>query len=140
MPLRILVGYRPELIAEPLGLRPVAESDVVLVDARDLDPPEAEYLGTSAIRRCAVADVSTETLPDKPIYLHVDLDVVDPEDLPGLRFPAPGGPDLAAVGGALRRVLATGRVVAVGICCTWYPGSGASGSARPLLDGVLAGW
>jgi arginase len=140
MPLRILVGYRTELIADQLGLRPVAESDVVLVDARDLDPPEAEYLGTAAIRRCAVADVGPETLPDKPIYLHVDLDVVDPADLPGLRFPAPGGPGLAAVGAALRRVLATGRVVAVGIGCTWYPDSGAARAAGPLLEGVLSGW
>ena len=140
MPLRLLVGYRPELVARSLGLRPVAESDVVLVDARDLDPPEVEYLRASAIRRCAVADVSPETLPDKPIYLHVDLDVVDPEDLPGLLFPAPGGPSLAAVLDAVGRVLATGRVAAVGIGCTWRPESGAFASVGPLLDAMLAGW
>ena len=50
--LRLLVGYRPELIADRLGLRPLAEDRVVLVDARDLDPPEAEYLAGAAIRRC----------------------------------------------------------------------------------------
>ncbi|MFC7481142.1 hypothetical protein ACFQX7_15410 [Luedemannella flava] len=41
MPLRVMVGYRPELIASSLGLRAVPESRAVLVDARDLDPPEA---------------------------------------------------------------------------------------------------
>ena len=65
MPLRILVGYRPELVAVPLGLRAIAEERVVLVDARDLDPPEKEYLrqsrcGTSRsqtfhLRRCRAA-------------------------------------------------------------------------------------
>src|SRR5574342_910901 len=40
MPLRILVGYRPELVSERVGLRAVPEEQVVLVGARDLDPPE----------------------------------------------------------------------------------------------------
>jgi arginase family enzyme len=38
LPLRLLVGYRPELIATGLGLRPVPEHQVLLVGARDLDP------------------------------------------------------------------------------------------------------
>jgi len=126
-PLRILVGYRPELIADALRLRPVPEDRAVLVDARDLDPPEVEYLDRSAIRRCDVDDV---VVPDGPIYLHVDLDVVNPADLPGLRFPAMGGPSLRAVGAAVEDVLATGRVVAVGLGCTWYPGRGAADAVR----------
>src|SRR6266536_6278275 len=101
MPLRILVGYRPELIAAPLGLRAMGEERVLLVDARDLDPPEVEYLARSAIRRCAARDAAT-ALPDGPLYLHVDLDVVDPDELPGLLFPAPGGPSLPAVAEAVR--------------------------------------
>jgi arginase len=40
-----------------LCLRPVPESDVLLVDARDLDPPEAEFLRGSAIRRVPVGAV-----------------------------------------------------------------------------------
>jgi arginase len=54
IPLRILVGYRPELIAARLGLRPVAQERVVLVDARDLDPPEVTYLESAAIQRSGV--------------------------------------------------------------------------------------
>jgi arginase len=126
LPLRMLVGYRPELISAALGLRTVPEERVVLVDARDLDPPEAEYLDRAAIRRAAVPDVGPDLLPDGPIYLHVDLDVVDPGELPGLRFPAAPGPGLAAVRDAIARVLGTGRVCAVGLACTWYPGRGAA--------------
>src|SRR5262245_9727535 len=40
MPLRILVGYRPELVADAVRLRAVPEERAVLVGARDLDPPE----------------------------------------------------------------------------------------------------
>jgi arginase len=50
MPLAMLTGRAPELISDPLGLRPVADSDVVLVDARDLDPAERDTLAASRIR------------------------------------------------------------------------------------------
>ena len=138
LPLRILVGYRPELIATAIGMRPVAEDRVLLVDARDLDPPEVEYLARSAIRRCTVPDAAT-ALPDGPLYLHVDVDVVDPGDLPGLQIPAPGGAPLATVAEAIRDVVATGRVAAFGVACTWHPGSGAAERVRPYLEAAIAG-
>jgi arginase len=137
MPLRILVGYRPELIADRLGLRPVAEERVVLVDARDLDPPEVEYLATAAVRHVSMAEVSTMDLPAGPIYLHIDLDVVNPDHLPGLLFPASGGPELDAVFTAIRDILATGRVVALGLACTWRSGQGAADKVRSHLEAVL---
>lgn len=136
MPLRVLVGYRPELIAEPLGLRAVAEDRVLLVDARDLDPPEREYLERAAIRRCDVTDLSVDVLPDGPLYLHVDFDVTDPADLPGLWLPVPGGPRLDAVADAVRRVLDSGRVAAFGVGCTWNPGHGAAAHVRPIVASV----
>ena len=142
LPLRILVGYRPELIADRLGLSAVAEERVVLVDARDLDPPEAEYLARAAIRRSTVGDVSAATLPDGPVYLHLDLDVVDSGELPGLLFPAPGGPPASAVGAAVRRLLATGRVAAFGVGCTWRQEHSADAAerVRPHLASALNAW
>jgi arginase len=138
LPLRILVGYRPELIADQLELRPVPETRALLVDARDLDPPEVEYLASSSVRRIAVSEVSTVPLPDGPIYVHLDLDVVTPDELPGVRFPAPGGPSLDEVFGAVRHLWQTGRVVAVGVACTWWPGRGAAELVRPHLEAALA--
>jgi arginase len=134
IPLRILTGYRPELISDNLGLRPIPDGRVVLVDARDLDPPEAEFLTTSAIRRCDVDDLVADVIPSGPLYLHIDFDVVTPDELPGLLFPAAGGPTLGAVGAAIGRVVATGRVAAVGVGCTWHAGHGNAARVRPLLD------
>jgi len=54
MPVRQLDGGADRTGPEALSLRPVCEEDVVPRDARDLDPPEAEYLATAAIRRCTV--------------------------------------------------------------------------------------
>lgn len=120
MPLRMLAGYRPELLADRLGLRPIDEDRIVLVDGRDLDPPEAEYLAAAEIRQVFTAEVDATIIPDGAIYLHIDLDVVDGAELPGLLFPTPGGPSAGEVGQAVRRVLDTGRVAAVGLGCTWH--------------------
>lgn len=136
MPIRFLVGYRPELISSNLGLTPIAEEQVLLVGARDLDPPEQSYLDTVAIRRCPVTDVYAQHLPDGPIYLHLDVDVVDSSDIPALRFPVDGGPSLSEVDNAVVRILRTGRVVALGIAGTWRPASG----AEELLRAKLSRW
>lgn len=131
MPLRVLVGYRPELIADRLGLRALDESRAVLVDARDLDPAEAEYLAESGIRRYRLDELE---LPDGPLVVHVDLDVVDKGDLPGLLFPVAGGPSMAAVLAKVMEIIATGSVVAVDLACTWRPGNGAE--ARGFIQTI----
>src|SRR6266536_527225 len=70
--------------------------------------------------------------------VHVDLDVVDPDDLPGLLFPTPGGPSLPAVAEAVRDVLATGRVTAFGVACTWRSGHGTGALVAPHLEAALS--
>jgi arginase len=138
LPLRLLVGYRPELIATALELRPVPEHRVMLVGARDLDPPEVAYLARAPIGRTEVGDLDAAALPGGPLYVHLDLDVIDPASVPGLRYPAPGGPGPADVAGALRMLLATDRVAAVGIACTWHPGHGAAAHIGRHLKAAFA--
>lgn len=121
MPLAMAVGRDDLQIAEGLGLAAVDERRVVLLDARDLDAREADLLAHSDLRVIREMRLRAADLPAGPIYLHLDLDVVDPAALPGLRYPAPGGPGVAAVRAAVHEVLSTGRVVAVGLACTWHP-------------------
>jgi arginase len=119
--LRLVLGAHPELLAHPLGILPVAEARCVLVDARDLDPPEAAFLETGSVRRAGVSELEAPSVPDGPLIVHVDLDVTDPGELPGLLFPASGGPAAAEVVAAVRRILATGRVTVLHIACPWHP-------------------
>ena len=138
MVLRLLTGYRPELIASRLGLKPVPENRIVLVGARDLDPPEVTYLDQSQIRRRQVSDLTVADLPDGPLYVHVDLDVIDGAQLSALRYPTPDGPDAGRVADALSLLLGTGRVAAFGIACSWYPGRAAARLIAPYLEIALA--
>jgi arginase len=140
MALRILLGYRPELIAERLGLRPPAVDRVLLIDARDLDPAEVDYLAASGLKRSTLDDLSAAALPAGPLMVNFDLDVLDPGVLPGLRYPAEHGPDIPAVLRAASTIFDSGRVAALNIACTWNPGCDDSGGAREhLVAALLAG-
>jgi arginase len=123
--LRLLLGAHRDLLGDRIGLRPVAEDRAVLVDARDLDPAEAAYLRDAAIHRATVHDLGD--IPDGPVLLHVDVDVIDPGDLPGLMIPAPDGPSREDVVWAVHHLRRTRDVVALDIACTWLPGRGDAG-------------
>jgi arginase len=128
-----LVGYLLELIAARLGAAADPAGQGGPVDARDLDPPEGAYLvGAHALG--GIADLGPAVLPDWPLYVHLDADMIDLASLPGLRYPTSGGPDSAAVADALRMLVATGRVATAGIACSWHHGDGAAAaepSAQP---------
>ncbi len=129
MPLALAVGVGTLTLPGRLGLRPVPAA--VLADARDTDPPEAVLLAGSSVSRRTVDDLGP--LPDGPLYLHVDVDVIDPADAPDLLYPVAGGPSLPAVLAAVRRVAATGRVAAVGLALTWRPGGPAADRQQQVL-------
>jgi arginase len=118
MSLRFLLGANYDVVGSKLGFRPLAESRAVLVDARDLDPAEAGYLAQAQVRHCPVDAVE---LPDGPLILHIDVDVMDSGDVPRLAFPVAGGPAKTAVLQAVREIRGSGRVVATDIACTWQP-------------------
>jgi arginase len=111
MPLAMLTGRAPELFCEPLGLRPVADTDVVLADARDLDPAERDALTASHVRRVpadpAAISSALAGLGRLPVYLHLDVDVIDSGQLPGLRFPAGPGPSVTQIEKCLGAVCTT---------------------------------
>jgi arginase len=124
MALRMAIGGDPDKLTGPLGMRPLPEDHAVLVDARDLDPGEVDYLAGSAVRRSDVERVSADMVPEGPFVLHIDLDVIDAAELPGLRFPASGGPSTRAVLAAVRGLVDSDRVAAFSLACSWHPGAG----------------
>jgi len=141
MALRFLLGYRADLFTDALGLRPLPEERVLLVDGRDLDPPEVDYLASARVRQLPVGELTPEALPDLlpdgPLLVNLDLDIIDPGDLSGLRYPANGGPSLDDVVKAARSVIGTGRVAALNIACTWFPGHTDSDGVRERLLSTL---
>ncbi|MDJ0663251.1 MAG: arginase family protein [Acidimicrobiia bacterium] len=58
--------------------------------------------------------------PAGPLYVHVDLDVVDPGEMPAMNYPAADGPHLRDVRMAMIHLATTGRIVAFSIS-SWNP-------------------
>lgn len=78
-----------------LGQQPIPTGRVVLAGVRDLDAAERAGLEASEVTVIGASPVETlvavkNALDGAPVYVHLDLDVLDPEDFPA-QFPAPGG-------------------------------------------------
>jgi arginase len=113
MALSAVLGDGPENLSLPAGLVPPER--VVLAGARDYDSAEETRATDTGI---AVVDAADLTSPDAlaaavaamqptAVYIHVDLDVLDPAAFTGVTAPTPFGlsaAELAAAIGAVRTV------------------------------------
>jgi arginase family enzyme len=84
--------------------------DVALIGARNLDPPEVEYIATAGIHTDADAVLDRVDC----VYVALDCDVFEPSEL-AVFMPEPGGPTLAEVERLLGRVRGRGTVVGAGL-------------------------
>ena len=93
---------------------PVPEENVVLAATRSLDPLEQIRLHASKITLAALdalpRAVDLLAARVKTIYLHLDLDVLDPSISPGVNFSTPGGISPSQLFAAVERVIATGKL------------------------------
>ena len=104
MVLRTLLGDGPELLVPGVD-ETLDGTRVVLAGVRSLDDEEEEYIASmgipwvpvdalgdgSALVAALAATGATE------VYLHIDLDVLDPAEIAALSFPEPFGASLATV-------------------------------------------
>jgi len=137
LPLAKAVGRGDLTLPDALGMTPLAESSVLLADGRDLDPPEETALAASNVLRARVTELGTAVLPDGPVIVHVDLDVIDPSELAGLRFPAPGGPSLRAVAADVAAVARRRQVAALDVAATWRPADAIRAQTDAAVQAVL---
>jgi arginase len=138
LPLAKAVGRGDLTLPDALGMTPLTEDSVLLADARDLDPPEATALASSKVLRARVTELAVAALPDSPVIVHVDLDVIDPAELAGLRFPAPGGASLHAVAAGVAAVAGRRQIAALDVAATWRPADANRQQADAAVRAVVA--
>ena len=119
MPLAMMSGRGNQTMMQAVGAHLLLDDDIILADGRDLDPLEEALLkGTGVHHLMTVHEVVDAIPPHRAIYVHLDFDVLTPDDAPAMRYSVPGGPSLAqlvALGTALRK---TERIAAVS-ATTW---------------------
>ena len=104
------------------GARSIAEDRVALVGARDLDPGEAGTLHASKVKQIPF-DPERADAPGllafarkRPVWVHVDVDVVDPAEVPAVEFPVAGGPSIRALCDVLAALASVAKVRGVEVC------------------------
>lgn len=81
----------------------VSAGDVAVVGARNLDPPEADYMREVGLDD----DVSRALGNADAVYVALDCDVLDPDEI-SCFMPEPGGPSVGEVEEILRAVAGSG--------------------------------
>jgi arginase len=119
MPFAILLGWCHEPLRRAAGVElPLPEERAALVGARDLDPGERDAIAGSLLVVAEDVGGALAALPaGAPVHVHLDGDVLDPADAPGVDFPAPDGWSGARLDAEMAALAATGRVVGVSVCC-----------------------
>src|SRR5438309_11154187 len=122
------------------GSRKIADDRVALVGARSLDSGEITNLDRSRVLRIAF-DREHPEAPGliawsrrRSVWVHVDVDVIDPREFPAVAFAAVGGPPMKAFADLLRQVFAVADVRGISVCGYDARADRAHALALPLVD------
>jgi len=133
------------------GLDPaLPDRHIVLAGARDVDPLEQELLDRSAVQRLSVEDLKTRpaavqrqmerlsSLTDV-IYVHVDMDVLDPPEVRGHPLTVPNGPSSRELAAALTTMFKHPKAVAFGVASTPSGDQDRDGTSRQAAYNLILG-
>lgn len=155
MPVAVSAGHALERLRLESGLKePIPIDHIVWGGVRDLDPLEADRFDEYGVRQLSVDDIRrvSENLHRQMrhlsesvdvIYVHIDMDVLDPREVPGHGLNVAGGPSSRALADALTAMFGYPKVAALGIASTPAGSDDPLGVSRQaalnLIEGALEG-
>jgi arginase len=125
MPLAALLGHGDKAMVGISGdAHALRASDVALIGLRDLDVPERQHIkkwGLSAFTMRALDEKGTRNVIEEAIqvatrdtagiWVSFDMDVIDPEEAPGVGTAVPGGMTYREAHLAMEMLADTGKVI-----------------------------
>jgi arginase len=119
MVLRTLTGDGPSALVPSKQLD---ASRIVLAGARSFDAAEVTFVSENAIRSIPAEAVSGASLIEAveatgatSVYVHIDLDVLDPSDIVGLGYPEPFGVRASMLVDSIKQLLERFPLAGAGI-------------------------
>jgi arginase len=149
MPVAIAAGQCLTRMRLKTGLEPaVPTRHIVEVCVRDTDPLEQELLDRSEIQQLSLEDVRTRSAnlhtamkrlseATDVIYIHVDMDGLDPREVPGHPLTVPGGPTSIELAAALTEMFKYEKVAAFGVASTPYGDKDKPGVSRQAAYNLI---
>jgi arginase len=155
MPVAVSAGLALQNLRRTSGLEPALPiSYVVLGAVRDTDPLEQELIDRLEVERFSVDDIRKRSeeihaqmerlssLVDR-IYIHIDMDVLDPREVSGHPLTVPDGPTSEELASALKEMFRYEKASALGIASTPYGEKDRDGlslkAAYNLIKGAVEG-
>ena len=155
MPVAIAAGHALHNIRKTTGLaEPLYMSDIVWGGVRDLDPLEADRFTEYEVQQFSVQDIRGLSAKLKQlmvdltervdvVYVHIDMDVLDPAEVPGHNLTVPGGPSSKELAAAVTLMFENPKTAALGIASTpsfnLDPGGASRQAALNLIEGAIRG-
>ena len=155
MPVAIAAGHALHNLRRTTGLEdPLPMSHIMWGGVRDLDPLEADRFREYEVRQVSVQDIRDindnfreqfQALADEVdvVYVHVDMDVLEPDEVPGHGLTVPNGPSSKALGAAIGVMFENPKTVALGIASTPSFNRDPDGRSRQaalnLIEGAVKG-
>lgn len=159
-----MLGGMPVAVSAGLALKrlrteshldtPILTEDIVMVAVRDTDPEEQELIEAHELVVLSTGDVRdrSEALHAQMrrlsnstdlIYVHIDMDVLDPREVQGHGLTVPDGPTSQELAAALTEIFRYPRVAGLGIASTPAydadPGGLSRQAAYRLIQGAVEG-
>jgi arginase len=151
MPVAIAAGMALTQMRLKAGLEPALPARHIVEGAvRDTDPLEQDLLDRSEIQHISVDDIRrrSENLHRQMqrlsettdvIYIHVDMDVLDPREVPGHPLTVAGGPSSADLAAALTEMFKYEKAAAFGIASTPFGDLDKTGVSRQAAYNLILG-
>lgn len=155
MPVAVAAGHALHNIRKTSGLaEPLPMEHIVWGGVRDLDPLEADRFREYEVQQFSVEDVRSLSASLRrqiddlarrvdAIYVHIDMDVLDPEEVPGHDLAVTNGPSSRELAAAMTLMFRNPKAVALGIASTPAaprdPGGVSRQAALNLIEGAIKG-
>ncbi len=155
MPVAIAAGHALENLRKTTGLaEPLPMSHIMWGGVRDLDPLEADRFRKYEVRQVSVQDIRDISKNFRAqfgalanevdvVYVHVDMDVLEPNEVPGHPLTVANGPSSKALAAAIGVMFENPKTIALGIASTPSFNSDRDGISRKaalnLIEGAIRG-
>jgi arginase len=151
MPVAIAAGQCLTRMRIKTGLEPAVPTRyIVEMCVRDTDPLEQELLDRSDIQQLTLEDVRTRSAnlhremkrlseSTDAIYVHVDMDALDPREVVGHPLTVPGGPTSSELAAALTEMFKYEKAAAFGVASTPYGDHDKAGLSRQAAYNLILG-
>jgi arginase len=151
MPVAIAAGQCLTRMRLKAGLEPALPTrHIVEMCVRDTDPLEQELLDRSEIQQLTLEDVRRRSASlhremkrlseaTDVIYIHVDMDSLDPREVPGHPLTVPGGPTSAELAAALTEMFKYEKTAAFGVASTPFDERDKAGVSRQAAYNLILG-